>query len=174
MLEERNRVLGKIPTAFRPLFGPHLTKLEAAIEPGLTMLTWTSMNITTYLETVYEALQEVELLIDRSNDLVKYRIENILFEMANVTLCELPTEMPWTIEEFVKKTEVSRFYVLHGHFQSVLAVSRILAFRKDSSFQVSDEKFLAYIFLILFIMIRYRPEWFKCFPLHVKSTMKML
>ena len=106
MLEERNRVLDKIPQTFRPLFGPHLTKLEAAIEPGLTMLTWTSMNIKTYLETVYEALREVELLIDRANDLVKYRIENILIEMSNVTLCELPTEAPWTIEDFIQNTEV--------------------------------------------------------------------
>ena len=106
MLEERNRVLGKIPQTFKPLFGPHLTKLEAAIEPGLTMLTWTSMNITTYLETVYEALREVELLIDRANDLVKYRIENILLDMTKVTLCELPTESPWSIEDFIKNTEV--------------------------------------------------------------------
>lgn len=108
MLEERNRVLGKIPATFRPLFGPHLTKLEAAIEPGLTMLTWTSMNISTYLETVYEALREVELLINRANDLVKFRIENILIEMANVRLCELPTETPWSIEEFIKSTEVMK------------------------------------------------------------------
>lgn len=111
MLEERNRVLGKIPATFRPLFGPHLTKLEAAVEPGLTMLTWTSMNFTTYLETVYEALREVELLIDRANDLVKYRIENILIEMSNVPLSELPTETPWTIDEFVKRTEVSQDFV---------------------------------------------------------------
>ena len=106
MLEERNRVLAKIPSTFRPLFGPHLTKLEAAVEPGLTMLTWTSMNIVTYIETVYEALREVELLIDRANDLVKYRIENILIEMSKVQLCELPNDTPWTIEEFLKRTEV--------------------------------------------------------------------
>eukprot|EP00794_Sanderia_malayensis_P018805 gene18805-20701_t len=105
MIEERDRVLQKIPTTFRPLFGPHLSKLEAAVEPGLTMLTWTSMNITTYLETINEALNEVELLIDRANDLVKYRIESILIEMTNVPLCDLTCETAWTIDDFVKRTE---------------------------------------------------------------------
>ena len=119
MLDERNRVLEKIPATFRPLFGPHLTKLEAAIEPGLTMLTWTSMNITTYLQAVHEALGEVDLLIDRANDLVKYRIESILIEMTRVPLCELPTEIPWTIEEFVKRTEVGTCMLLfRPHFCS--------------------------------------------------------
>ena len=106
MLKERSAVMDKIPQTFRPLMGPHLTKLEAAIEPGLTMLTWTSLNLNTYTDGVYEALRELELLVDRANDLVKYRIECVLQEMCNVLLCELPTESPWTIEEFVKRTEV--------------------------------------------------------------------
>ncbi len=116
MLEERKRVLDKISPTFRPLFGPHLTKLEAAIEPGLTMLTWTSMNISTYLETIADALREVELLVDRANDLVKYRIESILIEMSKVPLCELPTETtPWTIDDFVKRTEASLLLFLYFH-----------------------------------------------------------
>lgn len=86
---------------------PHLAKVDAAIEPGLTMLNWTSLSLDAYMDSVYEALKELELLIDRANDLVKFRIEAVLQEMSNTPLCELPSDAPWTIEQFLKNTEVS-------------------------------------------------------------------
>ena len=85
---------------------PHLTKVEAAIDPGLTMLNWTSLNLDTYVEGVYETLGELELLIDRANDLMQFRIDAVLEEMSKTTLCDLPRDAPWTIEEFLKNTEV--------------------------------------------------------------------
>ena len=87
------------------------------------------MNFTTYLETVYEALREVELLIDRANDLVKYRIENILIEMSTVPLSELPTETPWTIDEFVKRTEVSQDFIFS--VKSLIFVTQYRVSRKN-------------------------------------------
>lgn len=86
---------------------PHLAKLDAAIEPGLTMLNWTSLNLTTYLDSVYEALRELDLLLSRAQDLVSFRIDGVLEEMSLVPLCELPSDASWTVEEFLKKTEVS-------------------------------------------------------------------
>ncbi|EDO35603.1 predicted protein [Nematostella vectensis] len=105
LLNERERVLGKIPQTFRPLMAPHLAKVEAAIDPGLTMLNWTSLNLDTYVDSVYESLGELELLIDRANDLVAFRIDAVLEEMSSVPLCELPTDTPKTIEQFLKTTE---------------------------------------------------------------------
>ena len=99
-------MLGRIPAAFKPLMSPHLAKVDAAVEPGLTMLNWTSLSLDTYLDSVYEAFKELELLIDRANDLVKFRIEAVLQEMSNTPLCELPSDAPWTIEKFLKNTEV--------------------------------------------------------------------
>ena len=101
------RVLSRIPQVFKPLMSPHLAKVEAAIEPGLTMLNWTSLSLDAYMDSVYEALKELELLIDRANDLVKFRIEAVLQEMSNTPLCELPTDAPWTTEKFLKNTEVT-------------------------------------------------------------------
>ena len=106
LLAESVRVLARIPQAFKPLMSPHLAKVEAAIEPGLTMLNWTSLSLGAYMDSVYEALKELELLIDRANDLVKFRIEAVLQEMSNTLLCELPSDAPWTIEKFLKNTEV--------------------------------------------------------------------
>ena len=83
-------MLRRIPLAFKPLMSPHLAKVDAAIEPGLTMLNWTSLSLDTYIDSVYDSLKELELLIDRANDLVKFRIEAVLQEMCNTTLCQLP------------------------------------------------------------------------------------
>ena len=85
---------------------PHLAKLDAAIEPGLTMLNWTSLNLATYLESVYEALRDLDLLLTRAHDLVTFRIDGVLNEMSVVPLCELPSDASWTVEEFLKNTEV--------------------------------------------------------------------
>ena len=100
---------------FKPLMAPHLTKVEAAIEPGLTMLNWTSLNLDTYVDGVYETLAELELLIDRANDLMQFRIDAVLDQMTKTTLCELPKDCPWTTEDFLKNTEVNEcaeFYEL--------------------------------------------------------------
>lgn len=108
MLSESVRVLARIPPAFKPLMSPHLAKVDAAIEPGLTMLNWTSLSLDVYMDSVYDAFKELELLIDRANDLVKFRIEAVLQEMSNTLLCELPSDAPWTVERFLKNTEVSK------------------------------------------------------------------
>ncbi|XP_044176214.1 LOW QUALITY PROTEIN: dynein axonemal heavy chain 5-like [Acropora millepora] len=105
LITESGRVLRRIPIAFKPLMSPHLAKVDAAIEPGLTMLNWTSLSLDTYIDSVYDSLKELELLIDRANDLVKFRIEAVLQEMCNTTLCQLPIDAPWTIEKFLKSTE---------------------------------------------------------------------
>lgn len=90
---------------------PHLAKVEASIDPGLVMLNWTSLNIDTYIESVYESLEELELLINRANDLVAFRIDAVLEEMSSIPLTELPTHTPKTIDEFLKSTEVSFDYI---------------------------------------------------------------
>ena len=101
----------KIPSSFKPLMTPHLAKLDAAIDPGLNMLNWTSLNLVTYIETVYEALQELDLLLTRAQDLVTYRIDGVLNEMSSIPLCELPTDISWSVEEFLKNTEVLKSFI---------------------------------------------------------------
>ena len=106
LLVENERVRAKIPVAFESLMGPHLAKVDAVLGPGITKLTWTSLNMSTYVRSVYEALADLELLMDRANDLVEFRIDSVLREMAATSLCELPGDEPWTVEEFLETTQV--------------------------------------------------------------------
>ena len=107
MLNENSRVRAKIPTVFELLIVPHISKVERAIAPGLNKLSWTSMNLDEYVQTVYDKLEDLELLLIRANDLVEFRIDTVLKDMATTSLCQLPEEEPLTMKEFSDKTLVS-------------------------------------------------------------------
>uniref|UniRef100_A0A3B4ZWX5 Dynein axonemal heavy chain 5 n=1 Tax=Stegastes partitus TaxID=144197 RepID=A0A3B4ZWX5_9TELE len=49
---------------------------------------------------------DLELLMDRVNDLVEFRIDAVLQEMSVSTLCVLPEDEPVTCEEFVQTTRL--------------------------------------------------------------------
>ncbi|KAA8591569.1 hypothetical protein FQN60_016943 [Etheostoma spectabile] len=104
MLSENTRVRSKIQRAFEQLAMPHVAKVDEAIQPGLTSINWTSLNIDKYLDSIDKALVDLELLMDRVNDLVEFRIDAVLQEMSGSTLCVLPEDEPVTCEEFVQTT----------------------------------------------------------------------
>nr|XP_019946997.1 PREDICTED: dynein heavy chain 5, axonemal [Paralichthys olivaceus] len=104
MLSENTRVRAKIQSSFKQLAMPHVAKVDEAIQPGLISLSWRSLNIDKYLSRVDKTLVDLELLIDRVNDLVEFRINAVLQEMSSATLCDLPEDEPFTCEEFVKTT----------------------------------------------------------------------
>ena len=106
LLQENKRVRTKIPPAFETLIAPHMSRVDDAIEPGLTMLTWTSLNMDRYIENVYARLAELELLMDRANDLTEFRIDAVLHEMSTTMLCELPDNDSWTVDFFLERCQV--------------------------------------------------------------------
>lgn len=81
--------------------------MEVAISPGVTMLNWNSLNIPAYISNVYSRLREVDLLVKQVNDIRDARIDAVLKEMSETVFCELPGDDPWTIDEFVTKTQVN-------------------------------------------------------------------
>nr|XP_034491996.1 dynein heavy chain 5, axonemal [Marmota flaviventris] len=105
MLSEYQRVRSKMPPAIEQLMAPHLAKVDRALQPGLAALTWTSLNIEAYLENTFTKIKDLELLLDRVNDLIEFRIDAILEEMSSTLLCQLPQEEPLTCEEFLQMTK---------------------------------------------------------------------
>nr|XP_044988409.1 dynein axonemal heavy chain 5 [Jaculus jaculus] len=135
MLSEYQRVKSKMPPAIEQLMAPHLAKVGEALQPGLTALTWTSLNIGTFLEHASSKIKNLELLLDRVNDLIEFRIEAILEEMGSTPLCQLPHEEPLTCEAFLQMTKdlcVNGAQMLH--FKSSLveeAVSELITVLLD-------------------------------------------
>jgi len=61
---------------------PHIRHLDDIISPGLSALTWTSLKINQYISTVYHGLSELELLIDRANQLTgKFSALNLIWNV---------------------------------------------------------------------------------------------
>lgn len=58
MLSEYQRVKSKMPPATEQLMVPHLARVDEALQPGLAALTWTSLNIETYLENAFAKISE--------------------------------------------------------------------------------------------------------------------
>ncbi len=100
-------VRGKVPENLVPLMTPHYEKIDSMLSPGLVLLSWTSLNLGHYVDSVTASLESLELLIDRAKDMLGIQIEGVLEEIASTLLCDLPGNEPWTLEEFVSKIKVS-------------------------------------------------------------------
>jgi len=83
-------------------------KVDAAISPGVTMLNWNSLNTPSYISNVYNRLRQVDLLVKQVNDVRDARIDAVLQEISDTVLCELPRDDPWSVDEFVTKTQVTK------------------------------------------------------------------
>jgi hypothetical protein len=46
-------------------------------------------------------------MLDRANDLITYRIDSVLDEIATMSLCDLPDDEPIPPEEFLHHTQVN-------------------------------------------------------------------
>lgn len=103
-MKENNRIRGKVPALFTPLIGPHFEKVDEVLSPGLSVIRWSSLNLTAFVEAVNAALTELEQLIDRINGIHKDRIQVAFKCMLKVPLCELPDSETVTIDEFVATT----------------------------------------------------------------------
>jgi len=60
VLKEYERIIGKVKPIMKTLLGPHIDDLELKLRPGMVTLTWTSMNIDSYLEHVHNGLKRLE------------------------------------------------------------------------------------------------------------------
>lgn len=106
MTKRHKEVIGKIPEILEPLMTPHLEKLNKILSPGLTLVHWTSLSLDHFSDTVASALDKLELLVNRSKDMLDIQIHGVLDKISSTLLCELPENEPWTLEEFVSRIKV--------------------------------------------------------------------
>ena len=100
-LREYERVVVRILPVIQPLLQPHMEDLERKIQPGMATLTWTSMNIDSYLERVHAGIRKLEELVNKINDIVENRIEANLREIGKSLLVDLPADESVSLDVFV-------------------------------------------------------------------------
>lgn len=106
-LREYERVVRSIVPVMRHLLRPNVQSLEARLRPGWMTLTWTSMNIDGYRESVHEGLRRLEEVIIKAKDVVDNRIEKNLKLISRAVLIDLPMDRAVTLEVFVAMQEQS-------------------------------------------------------------------
>jgi len=105
MVHEYERIRHKIPELLQTLLVRHCAAVDDAIAPGLTVVSWVSMNLKDYLDNVTQALHKLELIIDRVTSVVHDRINITLEQIINLPLCELPVADAITTEMFMTETK---------------------------------------------------------------------
>ncbi|XP_027742700.1 dynein heavy chain 5, axonemal-like isoform X4 [Empidonax traillii] len=97
--------LNGIPGMLKPLMKPFIGQVEDALTPGLTQLSWTSLNISKFIQNVYSTLRELDYVVKEAADTLECRIERILEDMSNTALIILPEDKPTDAISFLEQIE---------------------------------------------------------------------
>mmetsp|Transcript_11859 Transcript_11859/g.17623 ORF Transcript_11859/g.17623 Transcript_11859/m.17623 type:complete len:4548 (-) Transcript_11859:28-13671(-) len=104
MVKEYYRITESPNSVFKVLLRPMLARVERALEPGLRSLTWISLSIDTYVEQVFDLLEDLEVIIKKASDLVEKRLESNCSTISKKQFLTFSEEVI-TIDDFVKLQE---------------------------------------------------------------------
>ncbi|XP_068092796.1 dynein axonemal heavy chain 5-like isoform X3 [Hyperolius riggenbachi] len=105
MLMDYQTFTNRIPVLLKSLMSPFITQIEEVLSPGLTQLSWTSLNIDKYIANVYSSLRDVEQICKEASDILECRIEKLLLDISETALVDLPEDDAVTVPAFLERTE---------------------------------------------------------------------
>jgi dynein heavy chain, axonemal len=117
IVKEHGRVMGTIKSIVKPLLKPHIDDLEKKIAPGLSVLSWTSLNVDGFIHLLTRVLARFEELVVKVNDVLAHRVEANLHTVGHMLLISLPADQPFSYDEFVSMQ--TRFIKKQGRAISV-------------------------------------------------------
>ncbi|PRD32630.1 UNVERIFIED_CONTAM: Dynein heavy chain 5 [Trichonephila clavipes] len=129
-----------------PLLEIHLEILDNVLRPGMTTITWSSLNIDTFLEKYSESITHIESLFDRLCKILNHRVDETLAQVADVELCPLTPDNPVTIQVFssilsTSAAEGADFLEKRSHAVEDAVQEVIEVFVKESAFNEEEEKY---------------------------------
>lgn len=102
LLQEYRRITQLVKPIASNLLKPHLDHLELQMRPGMVTLTWMSMNLDSFLKSVWESLAQLEQLVCGVNDIMESLVDANLRLVSRVSLAELPEDNRLvSLEDFV-------------------------------------------------------------------------
>ena len=122
--------------------------------PGLSELTWNSMNITKYTTSSHSAINRLWTLIIHINDILENRIRANFRFIANMSLLNLPSSRSFTCKSFIAEQEKSiqsaSELLLEKNKEIHRAISDLIAEIKEfdggSDSRVNEQEFNRVIF----------------------------
>ncbi|XP_049912492.1 dynein axonemal heavy chain 5 [Epinephelus moara] len=107
LLQDYGLVVARIPSFLFPLMQPFIGRVEAALSPGLTALSWTSLNTDSFINSVYQALKDLDQVNKVATDLLECRIGRLLQAMSSCYLLVLPEDSPVSPQDLLLQTDSS-------------------------------------------------------------------
>ncbi|KAM8731517.1 dynein axonemal heavy chain 5 [Acanthopagrus schlegelii] len=105
LLQDYSSVVSRIPPALLPLMQPFTVRVEAALSPGLTTLSWTALNTDAFIENVYVVLKDLDQVSKVATDLLECRIGRLLQAVSSCSLLVLPEDRPVSPQELLLQTD---------------------------------------------------------------------
>ena len=121
--------------------------MEYKLRPGMITLTWTSMNIDTYKTHIQTGLKKLDELIININDLIENRIEKNLKLISRTMLVDLPTDITYTIDDFIKIQEqyiIQQSHILQSkNIEIECAVNDLIIIITNYKFDSNSNEFIS-------------------------------
>jgi dynein heavy chain len=105
VLHEHARVTAMIIPVIRDILAAQIENLDSKLQPGISTLTWQSMNIETYIGRVHSGIQKFEELLHRINELIEHRVEKNLKLVSKTLLVDIAQGQTFTLDQFVSMQE---------------------------------------------------------------------
>lgn len=99
-LKKYNAILAEMSNVTNSMVKPHLKDLSQTMRPALTTMTWTSMNVSSFIETLEETLVRFSNLVRQTNDIINNRIHHNLEHVHNMRFLNMPDTKSFTLREF--------------------------------------------------------------------------
>ena len=90
LLNDYDEIVGKVIPVTAMLLRPCFQDLEFHLRPGMTTLTWTSMNIDKFIDNLDGKVERLGTLVRTVNEIISTRIERHLRLISQTVLVDIP------------------------------------------------------------------------------------
>ncbi|XP_077137822.1 dynein axonemal heavy chain 5-like [Ranitomeya variabilis] len=109
VVKEYGRIQQEIPEEFAALFSVHLEQVNHQFQPGLSTLSWSSVNIEGFLHQTSAAVKRLQTIVTKVREIKELVIEKILEEISYFDMFPMDeiTSAPKSPDEFLHLMQIS-------------------------------------------------------------------
>ncbi|XP_075954128.1 dynein axonemal heavy chain 8-like [Anarhichas minor] len=94
-----------IPADFTRLMASKIKNVESVLRHGAVLLTWSSFLLDKFFQNVDTALSELKHLVKKVQDICKIHIDDVLTDMSQTVLMELPESHASSVQQLIDCNE---------------------------------------------------------------------
>ncbi|XP_073445808.1 uncharacterized protein [Dendrobates tinctorius] len=109
VVKEYRRIQQEIPEEFAALFSDHLEQVNHQFQPGMSTLSWSSVNIEGFLHQTSAAVKRLQTIVTKVREVKELVIEKILEEISYLDMIPMDeiTSAPKNPDELLQLMQIS-------------------------------------------------------------------